>query len=190
MPSSSDKDRVPPGQTVVRDFPVLTYGEVPNLDLAKWSFATFGLVEQPMELSYNEFMGLPRTTVRADFHCVTGWSRLDNQWEGISLREVLRLARPRPEARYVLVHCYGGYTTNVPLEVLEGDDVLLAFRHDGRELSPDHGWPLRLVVPSRYGYKSAKWVWGLEFMAEDKPGFWEEAGYHNNADPWKEERFD
>jgi len=190
MPNTPDKDRLPPGQTVVEDFPVLTYGPVPRLDLEKWSFAIFGLVEEPLELSYQEFAGLPRTVVRADFHCVTGWSRMDNLWEGVSLGKVLRLARPKPEAAFVLVHCYGGYTTNLPLEALQGEDVLLALRHDGQDLSPDHGWPLRLVVPGRYGYKSAKWIWGLEFLAADKPGFWEEVGYHNNADPWKEERFD
>ena len=124
-----------------------------------------------------------------DFHCVTQWSRLNNLWVGVQFVEVLKQVKPKPEARYIMVHCYGGYTTNLPLDVLKEDDVLFAHQHEGKPLEEAHGGPLRLVVPSRYGWKSAKWVNGLEFMAKDKPGFWEERGYHMNGDPWKEERF-
>ena len=181
--------RVPPGQFVTDKFPVLTYGPTPQIDLKEWRLQVSGLVEREVSLTWEQFLALPQTTVVADLHCVTQWSRLNNRWEGVPAREVLRLARPRPEGRYVMLHCYGGYTTNLPLDVLLGDDVLLAHRHDGQPLTPEHGWPLRLVVPQRYGWKSAKWVRGLEVMAEDEPGFWEQRGYNMNADPWKEERF-
>ena len=128
-------------------------------------------------------------TVTADFHCVTGWSRFDNRWEGAPVRDLLRLAVPREEATHVMVHCYGGYTTNIPLDALLAEDVLIAHRHDGEPLSPDHGGPARLVIPSRYGYKSAKWIRALELTAGDARGFWELHGYHSNADPWTQERY-
>ena len=179
--------RIPPGQMVTVRFPVLHVGPVPPFDPQTWNFRAFGLVEEEVTLSYQEFMDLPKVKVVADFHCVTRWSRLDNEWEGVSFRELMR--RIRPQAKYVLVHCHGGYTTNLPLEALLDEDVLLAYRHDGKDLSPEHGWPLRLVVPKRYAWKSAKWVRGLEFMEEDRPGYWEERGYHNRGDPWKEERY-
>ena len=180
---------VPPGQYVTEKFPVLTYGPTPEIDLSEWRFQVFGLVAQEVILNWEEFMALPQMAVTRDFHCVTQWSRMDNLWEGVAFREVMRRIEPKPEARYVTVHCYGGYTTNLPLDVLTEEDVLFAHRHDGKPLEPEHGGPLRLVVPSRYGWKSAKWVNGLEFMAEDRPGFWEQLGYHNNGDPWSEERF-
>lgn len=181
--------RVPPGQQITEKFPVLHYGAIPPFDPSSWRFRAFGLVGEALELSYQEFRRLPQVQVVADFHCVTGWSKQDNLWEGVSFREIARLVKPLPEARFVTVHCAGGYTTNLPLEVLMDDDVLFAHRHNGEDLTPEHGWPLRLVVPKRYAWKSAKWVIGLEFMAEDRPGFWEVRGYHNNADPMKEERF-
>ncbi|MFQ5860679.1 MAG: sulfite oxidase-like oxidoreductase [Dehalococcoidia bacterium] len=187
-PPSQDA-QVPPGQFVTEKFPVLTYGPTPHISLAEWRLRLFGLVEQEVELTWERLMSLPQSTVTADFHCVTQWSRQNNRWEGVPFRELLTVVKPRPEARYVLVHCYGGYTTNLPLETLLDDGVLLARTHDGAPLAQEHGGPLRLVVPKRYGWKSAKWVNGLEFLAENQMGFWELRGYHHNADPWKEERF-
>lgn len=182
-------ERVPPGQFVTEKFPVLTYGDTPKIDLKTWRFRVFGKVEREIELSWEEFMKLPQSKVVADFHCVTQWSRLDNTWEGVLSKDLMKLVKPLPQAKHVMVHCYGGYTTNIPFVVLADDDVLFAHRHDGKPLEPDHGWPLRLVVPKRYGWKSAKWVNGVEFIEQDEPGFWERIGYHNNANPWKEERF-
>lgn len=181
-------ERVPPGQFLSKKFPVLTYGSRPKIDLPSWKIRVFGLVEQEIELDWQEFSGLEWITMTADFHCVTQWSSLDNTWEGVPLAGLAAPAGPRPEARFVMAHCYGGYTTNLPLEVAM-DEGLLAHRQNGQDLEPDHGWPLRLIIPSRYAWKSAKWVNGIEFMAEDAPGFWEQRGYNNNADPWKEERF-
>ena len=180
---------VPPGQYVTEKFPVLTFGPTPKIDLETWQFRVFGLVEEEVTLSWEQFTSLDRITVDTAFHCVTQWSRLQNTWEGVAFREVVKPARLKPEAVYVMVHCYGGYTTNLPLDALMDDDVLFAYRHDGEPLAPAHGGPLRLVVPKRYGWKSAKWVNGLEFMDKDAPGFWEVRGYNMSADPWKEERF-
>ncbi|MBI2862265.1 MAG: sulfite oxidase-like oxidoreductase [Chloroflexi bacterium] len=180
--------RLPPGQRLVRDFPVLHVGPIPPFDPKTWNFRIFGFLEKEVTLTYTQFMHLPQVTVTADMHCGTGWTKLDNVWEGVAFREVMQLACPRPEARYVIVHAEYGYTTNLPLAVLLEDDVLFAYRHNGANLTPEHGWPLRLVVPSRYAWKSAKWVRGIEFVAEDRPGYWEQFGYHNNADPLHEER--
>ena len=187
-PAYTDRD-VPPGQFVTEKLPILSAGPAPRIDLKQWRFRVFGEVEEELELTREQFEALPRTTVTADFHCVTQWSRLDNLWEGVLFGELMRLIQPKPEARFVMVHCYGGYTTNLPLNALEDENVLFADTHDGKPLEPDHGGPLRLVIPKRYGWKSAKWVSGLEFMRDDRPGFWELRGYNNNADPWKEERF-
>lgn len=181
--------RIPPGQTLTEKWPVLSYGRTPSFNPATWDFRVFGLVEEEVRWTYDEFMALPRTTVTADVHCVTTWSLLDSEWEGVQVRELMRGVRLKPAARFVMQHCDGGYTTNLPLEVFLDDDVLLCYRRNGEDLTPDHGWPLRLVVPKRYFWKSAKWVRGLEFMARDQLGFWEHYGYHNNADPWQEERF-
>ena len=180
---------VPPGQYVTRKFPVLTFGPTPVIDLDTWRFKVFGLVENEVVLDWQHFTGLPKVTVDAEFHCVTQWSRLENTWEGVSFNELMKLVNPRPEANFVMAHCHGGYSTNLALDALQDDDVLFAYRHDGAPLEPDHGGPLRLVVPKRYGWKSAKWVNGLEFMAEDAPGFWEVRGYHMEGDPLKEQRF-
>ena len=181
--------KVPGGQFVTEKFPVLTFGDAPRIDLKEWRFRVFGLVEQEVVLTWEEFTALPQTAMNRDFHCVTQWSKLNNLWVGVQFSEVLRQVKPKPEAQYIMVHCYGGYTTNLPLDVLKEDDVMFAHQHEGKPLEEAHGGPLRLVVPSRYGWKSAKWVNGLEFMAKDRPGFWEERGYHMNGDPWKEERF-
>ena len=179
----------PPGQFVTEKFPVLTFGPTPRIDLSTWRFRVFGLVEEEITLDWEQFNALGQVTLDAEFHCVTQWSKLQNTWEGILFNDLMKLVKPLPEAKYVMAHCYGGYTTNVALDVLEDDDVLFAHSHDGALLTPEHGGPMRLVVPKRYGWKSAKWVNGIEFMAEDAPGFWEVRGYHMEGDPWKEERF-
>ena len=180
---------VPPGQYVTEKFPVLTFGPTPKIDLDTWRFKAFGLVEEELALDWEQFTSLDKITVDAEFHCVTQWSRLENTWEGVAFDKLMKLIKPKPEARYVMVHCYGGYTTNLALDVLQDDDVLFAYRHDGAPLPPEHGGPLRLVVPKRYGWKSAKWVNGLELMANDAAGFWEDRGYHMEGDPLKEQRF-
>ena len=181
--------RVPPGQYLTDKFPVLSYGPAPRFNPEKWDFRVLGLVEEPLRLSYQEFRALPQSRQVSDFHCVTTWSRLDNVWEGVRVSDLMRRVKLKPEAHFVLVHCDAGYTANLPLETFLDDDVMLAHRHDGRDLTPDHGWPLRLVVPKLYAWKSAKWVRAIEFMDMDRRGFWEVRGYHNQADPWKEERY-
>jgi DMSO/TMAO reductase YedYZ molybdopterin-dependent catalytic subunit len=181
--------KVPPNQIVTDKFPVLTFGGTPKIDLETWELRFFGSVEQDIELGWNAFKMLPRTRVTTDFHCVTQWSRLDNTWEGVSFREVVKLIKLKPDAKYVMAYCYGGYTTNLDLESLLEENVLFADTHDGKTLEPDHGGPLRLVVPNRYGWKSAKWVNALEFTNKDAPGFWETRGYHMRGEPWSEERF-
>ena len=189
LASDEIEKRLPPGQSLVDKFPVLSYGPTPRFNPQKWDFRVFGMVEEPLRFSYEEFRALPASRQVADFHCVTTWSKLDNVWEGVSVVDLMKRVRLKPEARYVIVHCDGGYTTNLPLEEFVGDDVMLAWRHDGRDLEPDHGWPLRLVVPKLYGWKSAKWVRAIEFAFEDRRGFWEVRGYHNHADPWIQERY-
>jgi DMSO/TMAO reductase YedYZ molybdopterin-dependent catalytic subunit len=188
-PDPSVADRVPPGQYRTEKFPVLHYGSVPRTDLATWDFRVFGAVEDPFTLTWDAFRALPRATVTTDIHCVTRWSKLVTTWEGVPIRTILELAQLRPEAAFVVAHCEQGYTANLPLSVLDDDDVLLADSYAGRALEPEHGYPLRLLVPKRYFWKSAKWLRGLEFLAHDRLGFWERYGYNNDADPWKEERF-
>ncbi|MHB8398635.1 MAG: sulfite oxidase-like oxidoreductase [Candidatus Limnocylindrales bacterium] len=182
-------DRIPPGQYRTTKFPVLHYGSVPSTDLGGWDFRVWGEVESPFTLSWEQFKALPRKTVATDIHCVTRWSKLDTTWEGVPIQEILRLAGARPTATHVLAHSEQGYTANLPLAILDDEDVLLADTFDGAELEREHGWPLRLLVPKRYFWKSAKWIRGLEFLDHDILGFWERYGYHNDADPWKEERF-
>jgi DMSO/TMAO reductase YedYZ molybdopterin-dependent catalytic subunit len=183
------QQRIPPGQRVTGKLPILHVGSIPPFDRQRWDFKVWGLVENPVKLTYDEFQSLPGKEVLADIHCVTGWTKLDTRWKGVAPQELLRLARPKPEAAYVLVHCEGGYTTNLPLEALLDDDVVLAYGYEGEELPAEYGGPLRLVAPRRYFYKSGKWVRGLELLDKDRPGFWEQRGYHNDADPWKEERY-
>jgi DMSO/TMAO reductase YedYZ molybdopterin-dependent catalytic subunit len=182
-------DRVPPGQYTTEKFPVLHYGSVPRTDLATWDFRVWGEVDSPFTLTWEQFKALPRKTVHTDIHCVTRWSKLDTDWEGVPIQEILQLAQLRPTAKFVVAHAEQGYTANLPLEVLDDDDVLLADTFAGKELELEHGWPLRLLVPKKYFWKSAKWIRGLEFIAHDRLGFWERYGYNNSADPWKEERF-
>lgn len=187
--SPRQEPRLPPGQIVTEKWPVLHHGTVPSIDLARWDFVVNGLVARPQRWTWDEFQRLPRTQVHSDIHCVTRWSRYDNTWEGVPLREVLALAAPEPGGRFAIVHAEAGFTTNLPISELLQDDVLLADRHDGQPLAPEHGWPLRLVVPRRYFWKSAKWIRRIEVAGRDEPGFWERNGYHNDADPWREERF-
>jgi DMSO/TMAO reductase YedYZ molybdopterin-dependent catalytic subunit len=183
------KRRTPPGQTVTEKFPVLTYGSTPAFDRDTWDFRMWGLVDSEARWSYDEFMALPSTRIVADFHCVTTWSRLDNEWEGVTFRELLGHVTLRPDARFAMLHCDGGYTTNLSLEAISEADVMFAYRLDGEDLEPEHGWPLRSIVPKLYAWKSAKWVRGIEFIPHDRPGFWEQNGYHMNGDPWTEERY-
>ncbi|HEX4209583.1 MAG TPA: sulfite oxidase-like oxidoreductase [Candidatus Binataceae bacterium] len=188
-PSESIDPRLPPGQFLTTNFPVLSYGPTPRFNPAKWDFKLIGLVEPELRFTWAEFRALKRTTQVADFHCVTTWSRYDNRWEGVKVRDLMALVKLDQRAQYVFVRCDGGYSTNLPLAAFLDDDVMLAWGHDGRDLEPDHGFPLRLVVPKLYAWKSAKWVRSIEFAINDQRGFWEVRGYHNHADPWSEERY-
>ena len=181
--------RLPPGQSLTRRFPVLHHGSVPQPDLQTWTLRTFGLVEQEQVWGWDEFMALPMTEITCDIHCVTRWSKFDTVWEGLSFRKLVELAGVKAEAKFVIAHCEQGYTTNLPLEAMLENDVLLAHSFDREFLSPEHGFPLRTLVPQRYFWKSAKWLRAIEFSAEDRPGFWEKGGYHNEGDPWREQRF-
>ena len=186
---SDGRERLPGGQYLTKKWPVLSYEPTPKFDPAKYRFKVSGAVADPFELTWEELQALPRVQLTTDFHCVTTWSRYDNAWEGVHIREILKRANPLPEAKFVMAHSFTGYTTNMPLADLDDDDVIIAFTHDGEPLAPEHGGPVRLIVPKLYAYKSAKWLSGLEFMEKDRPGFWEVRGYHNHADPWKEERY-
>jgi DMSO/TMAO reductase YedYZ molybdopterin-dependent catalytic subunit len=182
-------DRLPPGQKLTDGWPVLHYGSIPSIDLVTWKFSIVGLVEEEVNFTWDEFLALPQTTVRSDIHCVTHWSKFDNDWTGVKFTDLMQHVKPTPAATHVMVHGYGGYTTNVPLAELRDEDVIFAHQHNGEPLTKEHGWPLRLVVPKLYFWKSAKWVRGLVFMEDEKPGFWEMYGYHIHGDPWTEERY-
>jgi DMSO/TMAO reductase YedYZ molybdopterin-dependent catalytic subunit len=185
-----DPARLPPGQYFTAKWPVLHAGSVPRYDdLSTWSFRVFGEVENELELSWEQLNALPRSSNTQDIHCVTRWSRFDARFEGVHWREVAKLAQPKPAARFVIAHAEAGFTSNVPISFLEDDDALLATNADGAPLTPEHGYPLRLVIPGKYFWKSAKWLRGIELSSTDKPGFWERYGYNNDADPWKEERY-
>lgn len=181
--------RVPPGQRLVKGWPVLHYGAIPRFDEGTWDFKVYGAVENEYSLTYAELKALGPAKVGADMHCVTGWTTLENEWEGVPFRVVAERARPKPEAAWVVAHCDGGYTSNLSLEAMLDDDVVLAWGNRGEPLTPEHGFPLRLVVPKRYAWKSAKWIRAVEFRADNRRGFWEVRGYHNHADPWREERY-
>ena len=184
-----DPARLPPGQYLTEKWPVLHAGSVPKTDLSTWDFKVFGEVEEPVTLTYESLQALPQMEITIDIHCVTRWSRFDTSFKGVHWRELAELVRPQPTARFVLAHAEQGFTSNVPLEALEDDAALIAWDADGEPLEREHGWPLRLVVPSRYFWKSAKWLRGLELLSADQPGFWERYGYHNDADYWQEERY-
>jgi DMSO/TMAO reductase YedYZ molybdopterin-dependent catalytic subunit len=188
-PDVKRKNRVPPGQRLTEDFPVLHYGTVPDMDITTWKFTITGLVENEKVLNYNEFKALPKIKVHADIHCVTGWSKLDTYWEGVSTSMLRDMVNIKPEAKFVIVHGAKGFTTNLSLEDFFSDDVVFALKFNDKVLSPEHGFPVRLVVPRLYFWKSAKWVTGVEFLKREKLGFWEMNGYHAHGDPWKEERY-
>lgn len=190
-PDTRRADRIPPGQSRTKKWPVLDASGPPHIDLTTWRFRIGGLAVQKLELTWQEFLALPRIRVFSDFHCVTRWSRLGNLWEGVSTRELVRLAGgARPEARFVLVHGYDhGWTTNLPLEDFLADDALVATHHDGEPITIEHGGPARLIVPRLYAWKSAKWVAGVDLLEKDVPGFWEKNGYNMRGDPWTEERY-
>jgi DMSO/TMAO reductase YedYZ molybdopterin-dependent catalytic subunit len=186
------EQRLPPGQVLTRKWPVLHAGSIPRFDRARWTFHIFGLVEQPWQCNYEEFLALPRVQVHADMHCVTRWTKLDNLWEGVATQTVLSKVTVLPQAKFVLVHSEHGFATNLPLDDFLGEDCLFAWKHNGQDLEPDHGYPLRLVVPRLYAWKSAKWVRAIELLEHDKAGFWESwenGGYHMRGDPWREQRF-
>ena len=188
-PDTDLGSRIPPGQFITDKFPVLHYGAVPEVDLATWDFRVFGLVEQNLRLTWDEFRALPQTTLMTDIHCVTRWSKLDTTWTGVPWSEVLKLVQVKPEATHLMEHGENGFTTNISLEILAADpDAMLAFEYDGKPLTPEHGYPLRMLAPTKYFWQSAKWLRGLEFMAGDRPGFWEQNGYHLEGDPWREAR--
>jgi DMSO/TMAO reductase YedYZ molybdopterin-dependent catalytic subunit len=183
-------NRVPPGQQVTTTWPVLHYGSIPRIDIAKWRLRLFGLVAQEAELTWEQFSVLPQTSNHCDIHCVTHWTRFDNRFDGVRFTDLLQLVRVKPEAKYVMFWAQNySWSTNVPLADCLREDVLLATRHNGQDLTPEHGWPVRVVIPHLYFWKSAKWVEGIEFMAEDRPGFWERNGYHMRGDVFKEQRY-
>lgn len=195
-----DTRRLPPGQSLTEKFPVLHYGPVPSVDLSEWDFRVFGLVEEERTWTWEEFTQLPREKVTLDIHCVTRWSKLDTEWEGVSVKTLVEegLVKPLPEARFVIQHCEHGFTENLPLGLVMADNFLLATHYGSEPLTLEHGYPLRGVIgsfPDRseektaYLWKGGKWLRALEFVAKDHPGFWERSGYHNEADPWKEQRF-
>lgn len=191
-PDTRRAQRLPPGQALTRKWPVLHAGPTPDFDPSAWDLHIFGLVRTQRTFSHREFSELPRVKVLGDMHCVTRWSKLDNLWEGVATRELLKHIEPLPEAGFVMVHCEYGFTTNLPAADFFAEDSLLATRHNGADLEKDHGFPVRLVVPRLYAWKSAKWVRGIELMADDLAGFWESwehGGYHMRGDPWSEERF-
>ncbi|MEI8104679.1 MAG: sulfite oxidase-like oxidoreductase [Actinomycetes bacterium] len=184
-----DAARLPPGQYLTEKWPVLHAGGVPTIDLSTWRFRVFGEVDQPLELTWAEFSTLARTDNVQDIHCVTRWSRFDARFTGVHWRELAVLCHPRPTARFAIAHAANDFTANVPISFVEDDDALLATHADGDELTPDHGYPLRLIVPGKYFWKSAKWLTGIELTSTDRHGFWERYGYNNDADPFREERY-
>jgi DMSO/TMAO reductase YedYZ molybdopterin-dependent catalytic subunit len=179
--------RLPPGQYVVDGFPVLSAGPTPHTPLDQWSFSIVGEIDEPRRWSWEQFGALPRETIRTDIHCVTSWSKLDTEWEGVSLDTLLDGVET--EAEYLSAFCDGGYTTNLALEDVTGGRAWVALAYDGEPLTPEHGGPARLLVPHLYFWKSAKWVRGLELTAQNEPGFWETLGYHDRGDPWREQRY-
>ncbi len=184
-----DPARLPPGQYLTEKWPVLHAGSVPRIDLATWDLKVFGEVERELVLTWDRLLELPSREVTVDIHCVTRWSRFDTTFRGVHWSELAKLVSPTPSARFVVAHAEQGFTSNMPIDAIADENALVAYEADGEPLTPDHGWPVRLVVPSRYFWKSAKWLRGLELRADDEPGFWERYGYHNDADYWNEERY-
>jgi len=190
MTSDPNKVRLPPGQRLTKDFPVLDLGVQPNLNPNDWTLSVAGQVGHPLKWTWKEFQALPQVTLVNDIHCVTTWSRYDNTWVGVPMRAVLDAAKPFPTAKFVMLRSYDGYSTNLPLADIDRDDVLIAHTWQGQPLAREHGGPVRLVVPHLYFWKSAKWLRHITFLEKDQPGYWEARGYHMRGDPWKEERYD
>ena len=188
-PGDKERDRLPPGQRIVKDWPVLDLGVTPKLDLEKWRLRIDGVVESRVIWNWNDFLSQPHLEVTSDIHCVTGWSRYDNRWVGVSASHILSLVKPSSQAKYCIFYSRDGYTTNVSLERFAEDNVMLVFKWNGDVLSAAHGGPVRILMPDWYFWKSAKWLRRIEFSEDDKPGYWEIRGYHNEGDPWKEERY-
>ncbi len=188
-PAEKTKPRLPPGQRLTGDFPVLDLGARPAIDPKDWRLTVSGLVENPIDWDWNAFHAQPQIEITTDIHCVTTWSRYDNTWQGVSAKHFLSIVKPKPEAAFMIFHCHDGYTTNVPLKAFDDDDVTLVHSWNGEALTRDHGGPIRPIIPKLYLWKSAKWVKHITFLDKDAPGFWEVRGYHNNGDPWKEERY-
>ena len=188
-PDMGHVHRLPPGQKEVKNWPVLDLGVQPDVRPEKWRLQIMGLVENPVALTLEQFRALPQEDFVSDIHCVTSWSRYDNHWRGVSAKTLMGLVKPKPEAKHIVFHAYDGYTTNVTAAVFADPDVLLAHSWEGKPISRDHGGPVRVVVPDWYFWKSAKWVTRIVFHAEDHPGFWEVRGYHNEGDPWQEQRY-
>ena len=187
--NSFGKPKTPPGQVATAKFPVLTYGDTPDISTIDWRFRVWGEVDGEIVWTWDDFMKLSQTTIRADFHCVTQWSRFDDEWTGVLFRDLVHHIRLKQDAMFVMQYAYGGYTTNLPIDLMLNEDVILAHTFNGQPLPKEHGGPLRVFTPRRYAWKGAKWISGLEFMAADRPGFWEQNGYNTPADPWKEERY-
>ena len=188
-PDRGHERRLPPGQHLVEKWPVLDLGIQPEVPLDEWQLVVDGAVEAPLTLTFERFMALPQSHFVSDIHCVTTWSRYDNRWDGVSSRSILEMVKPKPEARHVIFHSYDGYTTNITLEAFAAPDVIIAHSWEGERLTREHGAPVRMVVPQWYFWKSAKWVRRIELSAVDRPGFWELRGYHNEGDPWTEQRY-
>jgi len=185
----ANPERLPPGQVLTEKWPVLHYGVLPTYDLSQWRLKVYGEVERELAFDYQQLLALPAKEVLCDIHCVTTWSRFDNRFVGVPLAYIAALAGARPGVRFVEFHCHAGFTTSIPIEFATTEDALLAYKHDGRPLAPEHGYPLRALLPRKYFWKSAKWVESVEFRSQDDLGFWERRGYHNSADPWEEERY-
>ncbi len=189
MPDEAHANRLPPGQKQVINWPVLDLGLQPDVPKAEWKLTVDGLVANPVTLSFDDLLKLPQSGRVSDIHCVTQWSRYDNHWKGVASRDLIALVRPKDEARHVIFHSHDGYTTNVTFEVFAGDDVMIVHEWEGEALTREHGGPVRIVIPRSYFWKSAKWIKRIEFRRDDQPGFWEVRGYHNEGDPWTEERY-
>lgn len=189
LPTRPDSERLPPGQHLTNDWPVLDLGMTPSIDRNRWRLDVYGAIDNPVFWDWREFMAQPQTRSVSDIHCVTTWSRYDNAWEGLSTRDLLAVVQPKVDAACVVLHSYDGYDTNLTLDDFAAQDALLVHTWSGKPLDEEHGGPMRLVVPHLYFWKSAKWIQSIEFLTEDKPGYWEVRGYHNRGDPWREERY-
>ena len=182
--------KIPPGQILTNKFPTMTFGSIPQIDLDEWELKIFGSITKEITLKWSDLQKLPKYKLTSAFHCVTQWSKINNEWEGILISTLIEFCDIKDFPNNITVHCYGGYTTNVQYTTLNENKAVLAYQHDQTALTPEHGGPLRLILPERYAWKSAKWINGLEFTKEDKPGFWESRGYHMEGDPWKQQRFE